>query len=392
MKKILTVFLVTTVVSLTAHFFPNINIESFAYTPAPQKSKVINDLYEPDETVDYSKTVEDAFSNTNNNKVENYTLSKEISSKTDWQKAINYCIDNLVEEVSFEIKNFDEDTYNLKSLNLINASISAEGKVKQDVAEVTYKFSYKENYLLNKAAQNKNYLSKLTSDQLILFNKVKSITNNLISNKITDFEKEQAIHDYIVANSKYSQNINKDSYTIRNLIYNGSGVCEAYAYTFQMMCTFANINCEIITGKLNGQEHGWNIVQLDGEYYHIDVTSDDPVPDKDGQILYKFFNVTDKEISKTHTWNTEDFPKCVATKYNYFVYNNLVVTSKDEMEKLIMRKIDNGETEIYFYVSGFEVSGASDFKFCNNGEKNISSFYLVGSKSGAFLLEPRYVK
>ena len=44
MKKILTVFLVTTVVSLTAHFFPNINIESFAYTPAPQKSKVINEM------------------------------------------------------------------------------------------------------------------------------------------------------------------------------------------------------------------------------------------------------------------------------------------------------------------------------------------------------------
>ena len=52
----------------------------------------------------------------------------------------------------------------------------------------------------------------------------------------------------------------------------------------------------------------WNIIKLDGEYYHIDVTSDDPTPDDGSRLIYSNFNLTDAQISEKHTWDTSQFP------------------------------------------------------------------------------------
>ena len=63
---------------------------------------------------------------------------------------------------------------------------------------------------------------------------------------------------------------------------------------------------------------------VDGEWYMVDVTWDDPIPDVSGRKYYAYFNVTSDYLRVNHIWNEECFPECTAKKYNYFYYNDLV--------------------------------------------------------------------
>jgi hypothetical protein len=111
----------------------------------------------------------------------------------------------------------------------------------------------------------------------------------------TPFLQEKAIHDYMLLNCEYdydnfnNNTIPPDSYGIRGVLVNKMAVCNGYAVTFKMFMEMLGIECEMITSfELN---HAWNRVRLDGEWYMVDVTWDDPVPDQQGRTLYTYFNV-----------------------------------------------------------------------------------------------------
>lgn len=111
-------------------------------------------------------------------------------------------------------------------------------------------------------------------------------------------------HDYIVKNMIYKheyevtkpQNIVKGhSYTHANekstsrtaydgLIY-GEGVCEAYTRTYKAILDRLGIPCICVTGVYSpkssiNEPHIWNYVKIDGKWYGVDVTHDDPTNDR----------------------------------------------------------------------------------------------------------------
>ncbi|GAB6108906.1 leucine-rich repeat domain-containing protein [Fusibacter bizertensis] len=141
----------------------------------------------------------------------------------------------------------------------------------------------------------------------------KIILKNIIKDNMTDLEKEKAIHDYLVLNTKYdidnyyNHTIPKDSYEEYGVILNGVGVCSGYAKATLLLLTLADIKAEIITGaaKSNGYwlPHAWNRVLIDGVWYNLDVTWDDPVPDR-GQTTprTKYFNISDEAFRINHWW------------------------------------------------------------------------------------------
>jgi transglutaminase/protease-like cytokinesis protein 3 len=130
--------------------------------------------------------------------------------------------------------------------------------------------------------------------------KIQNILKQIIKPGMNEIEKEKAIHDYIVTHVAYDTKLKE--YTAYSALTKGIIVCQGYATLTQRMMQNAGIESRIVTGSGDGVSHAWNKVKIDGKWYDLDVTWDDPVPDKPGRVLYTYYNVTDQMLRKDHYW------------------------------------------------------------------------------------------
>jgi hypothetical protein len=111
----------------------------------------------------------------------------------------------------------------------------------------------------------------------------------------------------------------------------------------------------IVSGSGNNVPHAWNIVSIDGAYYHIDTTFDDPVSDSGDVLAYSYFNLPDEQISEDHTWDKGSYPKCDSIGANYFVANKLVANSKSEFYDIVKRGLINKLQVIRCRTAGYDL-------------------------------------
>jgi len=160
-------------------------------------------------------------------------------------------------------------------------------------------------------------------------------------------DKLLAIHDYIGKNCAFTDvKDSGSSQTIYGGLIEGKIQCEGYAKTMGFLCDKAGIENLLIVGENNKQlSHAWNMVKIDGEWYNIDITWDDPTGNSDPNfVIHNYFNVTDAEIlniSHFQDLDTTAFtpPKATATKANYFIYYKLYVKSADEALSLMQQEM-----------------------------------------------------
>ena len=120
----------------------------------------------------------------------------------------------------------------------------------------------------------------------------------------SDYEKELFLHNALIALCDYD--LESDfSQSAFSVLVNRRSVCAGYAKSFQLLMRECGIPCYYASGW-SGENHAWNIVRLDGEYYNVDLTWDDGI-----QTL-AFFNRTDADLVKTHERRGKsiDLPDC----------------------------------------------------------------------------------
>ncbi|MWC30809.1 S-layer homology domain-containing protein [Paenibacillus sp. MMS18-CY102] len=216
----------------------------------------------------------------------------------------------------------------------------------------------------------------------------------IIKPGMTDFEKELAIHDYLVLHTAYDYDnylkdtVPTDSYSAYGSLFRGTAVCQGYAYAAHIMLELEGIDSQIVTGTANGVGHAWNKVKIDGEYYNLDVTWDDPVPDKQGRLVYSYFNVPDAALAKDHKWTASEWPAATATAYDYFEYNGWAVHSAAELKGHIGKALASRETEIKFKAT-YEGDEIADMKAALQAS-NVVSGYSYAYSGRAFTLTVRY--
>ncbi|WP_058301767.1 S-layer homology domain-containing protein [Gorillibacterium timonense] len=194
-----------------------------------------------------------------------------------------------------------------------------------------------------------------TDDRMkMLYEKATDILHQIIKPDMTEFDKELAIHDYLVLHTAYdydhylTDTVPADSYSAYGVLFKGTAVCQGYANAAQLLLELAGIDSQIVYGMANGDGHAWNKVNIGGDDYNLDVTWDDPVPDIQGQTNYAYFNVTDEELARDHTWETSSYPAASATSLNYYVFKDLVVHSKEELRARLTDAIANRVTTLTF--------------------------------------------
>jgi len=187
------------------------------------------------------------------------------------------------------------------------------------------------------------------------------ILGTVLKPGMNDFEKELAIHDYIVNNCSYDiENLKKgatppESYTAYGALVKGRAVCEGYAKAMKLLLDKADIPCLIVAGTSRGNNHAWNIVCLDGQYYHVDATWDDPVMADGSHILsHVYFNLADEEIQKDHSWDKTLYPACSGTDYNYYRYYGLMVNSQEELDAFLGQAVKSGMDHVSVRIADFD--------------------------------------
>ena len=111
----------------------------------------------------------------------------------------------------------------------------------------------------------------------------------------SDFEIALYLHDYLCLHFSYDTTYQFfDTYSF---LTEGRGVCQAYTLTYIALLERYGIASDVAVST--DMNHIWNVITLGGRAYHVDVTWDDPVPDRAGQALHENFLRSDAGISQT---------------------------------------------------------------------------------------------
>lgn len=217
----------------------------------------------------------------------------------------------------------------------------------------------------------------------------------------SEYERALYIHDYLVSSIVYDQQAAdeidneqheislRESSTAYGALVNKRAICSGYTKAFQYLLNLCGMDALFAVGDGITEDgsipHSWNVVRIDGQYYHIDVTWDDPVYEDDtvDKPCYTYFCLTTQEILKDHTiYAGQELPECTATTYHYFRYNGQYLSAYDfvSVKEIVERAVSLGKSSVDIqFATGAERDRAVASLFENGGIFDIP--HISDSKS-----------
>lgn len=161
---------------------------------------------------------------------------------------------------------------------------------------------------------------------------------------------EQALwlHDWLTANARYDESAS-NRYKAAGVLLNGAGVCQGYSLAYKALLEAVGIESRLV--ESHSMDHTWNVVKLNGDWCHVDVTWDDPAPG--GNDSRAYFGLSDALMARDHTWKSSEAPECLSDKNAWPIVSGECAVvyegTEEELQQLIDTWIRNGKTEIPLY-------------------------------------------
>ena len=228
----------------------------------------------------------------NHYELENIILEQMKEYNPDFNIKYTGSLDNIKEVLANLV---NKDIYLKSNFSEVKWDISGTNAVSYINVKVTYIITAEE---------------RIKADKII-----DSILADIIKPYMNNHEKVKAVHDYIVLNGKYDAN--KIYYSDYDLLTEGTSVCNGYALLTYNMLNKLNIPVNLVYGTAAGEDHIWNMVKLGDYWFHLDTTWNDPSSDV-GTVLYSYYMLTEKEITKDHIIDENlEIPKSTKNYYDY---------------------------------------------------------------------------
>ncbi len=153
---------------------------------------------------------------------------------------------------------------------------------------------------------------------------------SLINKSMSEYERELILHDALINNCIYNKKGGEFIHSAYGALVLNNAVCDGYARAFAYLMKKAGIECTIAYGSSRGEGHAWNVAKIDGNWYHVDVTWDDPSSDKQS-LYHSYLNVTEAVIKEDHTIDSarNPLPAATATAANYHMINGNIMETFD---------------------------------------------------------------
>lgn len=281
---------------------------------------------------------------------------------SDDQKRIYESIANGVKnfQSEFVVRDYVADD---KDKFASEVSIAIEAFI-NDHPEVFYLESEYSSYILSSFDGNIGYIRlNYTEDSIESVNQKIELMSQKIDeyleglDGLNEYEKELEIHDRLSYSVEYShlEELPREYHTAEGSLLEGVGVCDSFAKALQLIYSRAGIDSIIVLGSLDGNPHAWNMVKINNEWYHVDLTSSHSIYEETGIVNHAYFNLDTESEKRFASLDSEELiPEAYQNAYNYYNYNELVISNDDDIyQRLsdICNKFE-GENYIEFYLEG----------------------------------------
>jgi hypothetical protein len=220
-----------------------------------------------------------------------------------------------------------------------------------DHPEIFYAPHFKYRYYQN--AENvemiPEYLfdkKKMAEHQKAMKNRVEKLTRQ--ANNQKEWEKLLYIHDFICTSVHYDKLKKAYSHEIIGPLGQGVGVCEGIAKAVKILCDALGIWCVIAICGNNPEKgikyrHTWNVVKIDGKYYHMDATFDNSLG-REEEIRYDYFMLSDQQLFRDHEPVIYPIPACTDGDHFYYKEKKVSFTKQEEVRKRTLQAVKKGKT------------------------------------------------
>ena len=190
------------------------------------------------------------------------------------------------------------------------------------------------------------------------------------------YETVRALYDHFTENFTYDAlNLDQSMYSV---MMTGTGVCASFARAFEFILQCLDIPCTVVRGRLSSEYgmpgstlgHEWNLVFLNGSWYHVDVTSAISMRHETGETDYRFLCATTAEILQTHMIdNVVPLPECSDSSLNFYNYYGLSVESysREAVASCMLRAMEMGLGPLVKFTNYRALTEAVDDLFTNRG-------------------------
>lgn len=173
-----------------------------------------------------------------------------------------------------------------------------------------------------------------------------------VANNMSEYEKELYLHDKLAEHVTYIDGTN--AHNAYGALVEGKAVCDGYAEALQYLLQRAGIQSFIAIGASvnpstgTSEGHAWNLVRIEGAYYHTDLTWDDQGED----LFHAYFNQTDAVIKEDHviTETAYALPVCDAVDAQYFTGKEEQLTSYTA--ETVGSLLINNDLRVHVYIPG----------------------------------------
>ena len=300
--------------------------------------------------------------------------SSTVSTKQDFWNAINYNLSKYKTSFSINVQNAQSNWMPARFVNLEYAymeKIVPSGSPNGTMA-ISFSVTYSDAGKVIAYYKNGTSIPSGNGNAVALQKKVASILSNA-SGK-SDYAKIVYFHDYIVENTAYKDGKN----SAFDVLVSGLGQCQGYAEAMGVLLSCAKIENRLVwaKSKITGTgTHGFNKVKLDGKWYNVDCTVDDPIPNTPGRVKHDYLLVTDTVSKQRYNWETSRYP-AATTSNNWHHRNNLVAKSQSELVTLIKKAIQAGDDHVSIWVEDYSPS-----KYTPSAVSGVKSFSKTGAAS-----------
>lgn len=208
--------------------------------------------------------------------------------------------DSIFEHLSNWDSTFPIDYYDKDVMDVIREKSKEDDYLYMSLVGIVYKRHGRDAQVEAKYRTTKE-------EEVYIQGEIDNIIKTIIRDDMSDYDKVYSINQYLVNRFSYDNTlVNNNAYLA---LANGTTTCQGYAMTAYRLFKVAGIDTRIIVGKLDGINHGWNLVKVNNIWYHIDVTNNDSVGEN------KYFLRSDSFFEEQgFTWEKSDYNQAL---YDY---------------------------------------------------------------------------